>query len=105
MSNYFFRVVRPIIFQNSSSVSVLAEIRKQIAQKQLQKFMVIQPILDIIKENIQELNIVADSPEEEQIRDAKISVLAELSNTINESITQQDNEFIKSLDFVLNFNE
>ena len=104
MSNYFFRVVRPIISQNASSVSILEQLRKQISQKQLQKFIVLQPVLDIIKENIQELNVVADSSEEEQTINAKINVLSQLLNKINESITQQDNEFLKSIDIVLNFN-
>ena len=104
MSNYFFKVVRPIISQNTSAASIIGQLRKQISQKQLQKMMVVQPVLEIIKENIQELNVEVDTFEEQQIRDEKINTLTELLNKINASISQQDNEFLKSIDFVLNFN-
>ena len=104
MSNHFFKVVKPIIFQNNSSATILAQIRKQISQKQFQKLINIQSILDIIKENIQELNITVDTAEEEEIRNIKINVLTELLNKINQSISKEDNEFLKSIDFVLNFN-
>jgi hypothetical protein len=100
---FFINESRQYICNKKKPQDIYKHFHNKIAKRQEQHLRILRPILELIDIQIRHVNLITDDEIEKRIILEKTQMLSKLSNDILNLVSENDSEFLQSLEKILKY--